>query len=204
MTLKDTYREITSPTTEIYKEKRSKFIAYSYPVYCKKDIKEIIEQVKKIEPKARHYCYAYVLYSDKSAQKTNDDGEPSYTAGKPILRQILSHNLTNILIIVVRYFGGIKLGSSGLIRSYKTAAEKAIVSAEIITKNITEQYQVSFPYSQINNVMRIIKEFDLKIVNTDFKLECKLIFKVTKNNSAKIVNVLEQNHKLTIKHLQTT
>ena len=148
--------------------------------------------------KERHYCYSYVLYSDKSAQKTNDDGEPSYTAGKPILRQILSHNLTNILIIVVRYFGGIKLGSSGLIRSYKTAAEKAIVAAEIITKNITEQYQVSFPYSQINNVMRIIKEFDLKIVKTDFKLECKLIFKVTKNNSAKIVNVLEQNHKLTI------
>ena len=134
--INDTYKEIKSQSIGVYKEKGSKFIAYSYPIYSKEEIKEKIEEVKKIEHAARHHCYAYVLNSDKSAQRANDDGEPSSTAGKPILRQILSNDLTNILIIVARYFGGIKLGVPGIIRSYKTAAAEAISNSNIITKTI--------------------------------------------------------------------
>ena len=132
----DTYKEIEAPSVGVYKEKGSKFIAYSYPIYSKEEIKQKIEEVKKIEHAARHHCYAYILNPDKSAQRANDDGEPSSTAGKPILGQILSNDLTNILIIVVRYFGGVKLGVPGLIRSYKTAALDAISNSEIITKTI--------------------------------------------------------------------
>ena len=132
--LNNTYKEVKTHTTGIYKEKGSKFIAYSYPVYSEQEVKEKLEEVKKIEHSARHHCYAYILHPDKSAQRANDDGEPSSTAGKPILGQILSNDLTNILIVVVRYFGVVKLGISGLIRSYKTAASDVITDATIITK----------------------------------------------------------------------
>ena len=124
----------------------------------------------------------FVLNPDKSAQKANDDGEPSSTAGKPILGQILSNDLTNTLIVVVRYFGGIKLGVSGLIRSYKTAASEAINNSEKIIKIIKEYYEISFKYSQMNDIMRIVKEYNLEIINTDFQLECKLIFAVQRSN----------------------
>ncbi|MEC7863679.1 MAG: YigZ family protein, partial [Bacteroidota bacterium] len=130
----DNYREIKSPATGLYKEKGSKFIAYAFPVYSEVQAKKKLENVKKLEHSARHHCYAYVLHADKSAWRANDDGEPSSTAGKPILGQIQSNNLTNILIIVVRYFGGVKLGVSGLIRSYRTAVANAISQATIITK----------------------------------------------------------------------
>ena len=139
----DTYKEIKSHTTGIYKEKGSKFIAYAYTVYSEQEVKKKLEEVKKLEHSARHHCYAYVLHADKSAQRANDDGEPSSTAGKPILGQILSKDLTNILIVVVRYFGGVKLGVPGLIRSYKTAASEAITNATIITRTIKEHYEVS-------------------------------------------------------------
>ena len=165
----DIYKEIKSTTKGTYKEKGSKFIAYAFPVYSEDEVKEKLEEVKKLEHSARHHCYAYILHPDKSAQRANDDGEPSSTAGKPILGQILSNDLTNILIIVVRYFGGVKLGIPGLIRSYKTAASDAISKATIITKTIKEHYEVSFKYPQMNDVMRLVKELDLEVVNTDFR-----------------------------------
>jgi len=151
----DTYKEIKNPIKGLYKEKGSKFISYLFPVYSEEEVKEKLEEIRKKEHAARHHCYAYILNSDKSAQRANDDGEPSSTAGKPILGQILSNNLTNILIVVVRYFGGVKLGVPGLIRSYKTAAADAISQGIFITKTIKEQYKVSFKYSQMNDVMNI-------------------------------------------------
>ncbi len=197
----DTYKEVKTHTTGIYKEKGSKFIAYAYPVYSEEQVKEKLEEVKKIEHAAQHHCYAYILHPDKSAQRANDDGEPSSTAGKPILGQILSNDLTNILIVVVRYFGGVKLGVPGLIRSYKTAASDAITDAIIITKTIKEHYEVRFKYPQMNDVMRLVKEFDLEVVNTNFRIDCKLIFAVPKSKADSIVDAFKKNHKLAIKRI---
>jgi uncharacterized YigZ family protein len=199
----DTYKEAKSHTTGIYKEKGSKFIAYSYPVYSEQEVKEKLEEIKKIEHAARHHCYAYVLHADKSAWRVNDDGEPSSTAGKPILGQIRSHDLTNILIIVVRYFGGVKLGVPGLIRSYKTAAEIAITDAEILRKTIKEHYEVSFKYPLMNNAMRLVKDFDLEVVNTDFQIDCNLIFAVPKSKADNVVETFKKNHEIKIKYLKT-
>lgn len=201
MLFSDKYKEIKSNTIGIYKEKGSKFIAYAFPVYSKDEVKEKLEEVKKIEHSARHHCYAYILHPDKSAQRANDDGEPSSTAGKPILGQILSNDLTNILIVVVRYFGGVKLGVPGLIRSYKTAASDAITDATIITKTIKEHYEVSFKYPQMNDVMRLVKEFDLEVVNTDFRIDCKLIFAAQKSKADSIVETFKKNHELAIKKI---
>ena len=199
----DTYKEVKSHTTGIYKEKGSKFIAYSYPVYSEQEVKERLEEVKKIEHSARHHCYAYIINPDKSLQRANDDGEPSSTAGKPILGQILSNDLTNILIIVVRYFGGVKLGVPGLIRSYKTASSDAITDATIITKTIKEHYEVSFKYPLMNNVMRLVKDFDLEVVNTDFQIDCNLIFAVPKSKADNVVETFKKNHEIKIKYLKT-
>ncbi len=199
----DTYKEIKSHTTGIYKEKGSKFIAYSYPVYSEQDVKDKLKEVRKLEHSARHHCYAYILNPDKSAQRANDDGEPSSTAGKPILGQILSNNLTNILIVVVRYFGGVKLGVPGLIRSYKTAAAAAIANATILSKKIKEHYEVSFKYPQMNDVMRLVKEYDLEVVNTDFQIDCKLIFAAPKSKANDIVDTFKKNHELSIKYVKT-
>ena len=199
----DNYKEIKSATTGVYKEKGSKFIAYSFPVYSEENVKEKLEEIKKLEHSARHHCYAYILNPDKSAQRANDDGEPSSTAGKPILGQILSNDLTNILIVVVRYFGGVKLGVPGLIRSYKTAALDAISNSEIITKTIKEQFVVSFKYPQMNDVMRLVKEYNLEVVNTDFQIECNLIFAVAKSKSEEVVETFKKNYELTIKYLKT-
>ena len=198
----DIYKEVQNPSSGTYKEKGSKFISYSYPVYTEKDIKDKIEEVKKIEHSARHYCYAFVLHPDKSFQRASDDGEPSSTAGRPILGQILSNDLTNILIIVVRYFGGVKLGTSGLIRSYKTAAANAIINSKIITKTLKEQFEVCFEYTQMNDVMRLVKEFDLEVVKTDFQIDCKLIFAVPKSKSLDVEDTFKKNHEITIEYIK--
>jgi uncharacterized YigZ family protein len=198
-----TYKEVKSHTTGIYKEKGSKFIAYSYPVYSEQEVKERLEEVKKLEHSARHHCYAYVLHADKSSWRANDDGEPSSTAGKPILGQIQSNDLTNILIIVVRYFGGVKLGVPGLIRSYKTAAAITISDAEILTKTIKEHHEVSFKYPQMNAVMQLVKEFDLEVIITDFQIDCKLIFAAQKSKADSIVDTFKKNHELSIKYIKT-
>ena len=197
------YQEIKSPTRGTYKEKGSKFIAYAFAVYSEEQVKEKLKEIAALENTARHHCYAYILHPDKSDQRANDDGEPSSTAGKPILRQILSNDLTNTLIVVARYFGGIKLGVPGLIHAYKTAAADAISQATIIKKTIQEEYEVSFKYPQMNNVMRIVKEHALEVIITDFQIECKLIFAVAKNKASIIVNTFQQNHELTIKYLKT-
>jgi len=200
---KEAYKEIKNPTTGLYKEKGSKFIAYSYPVYSEQEVKKKLEEVKKLEHSARHHCYAYVLHADKSAWRANDDGEPSSTAGKPILGQIQSNDLTNTLIVVVRYFGGVKLGVPGLIRSYKTAAATAISEAKILTKTIKEHYEVGFKYPQMNDVMRLVKEFDLEVITTDFQIECKLIFAAPKSKANTVLDTFKKNHELSIKYIKT-
>jgi len=199
----DTYKEIDKPSQGTYHEKGSKFISYCYPIYSDSDIKEKIDDIKRIENSANHYCYAYVMYADKSAHKVNDDGEPSSTAGKPILGQINSHELTNILIVVVRYFGGVKLGIPGLIRSYKNAAKDGINNANIITKHIQEIYSLRFKYEQMNNVMMIIKEYKLEIIHRDLNIESNITVKIPKNISDTIVKRLKENYSVIIKYLKT-
>lgn len=194
----DKYKEIKSKTKGFYKEKGSKFISYAFPVYSEEQIKKNLLHIKKAEHAARHFCYAYVLNTDKSIQRTNDDGEPSSTAGKPILGQILSNDLTNILIIVTRYFGGVKLGASGLINAYKTASADAISQANIIKKTIKVEYEVIFKYDKINDVMRIIKEYRLDIIYKNFNTESKIIFGVSKNNIDAVLKTFKKDHTLII------
>ena len=203
MLFSDIYKEVKFQSKGIYKEKGSKFIAYSYPVYSEEEVKERVKKVKKLEYGARHHCYAFVINPDKSACRTNDDGEPSSTAGKPILGQIQSNELTNILIIVVRYFGGVKLGIPGLIRSYKTASANAISNATIITKTIKEIYELECKYTQIKDVMQIVKELKLEIINTNFQLDCQLIFAIAKSKANNVIDTFKKNHVLKIKYLRT-
>jgi len=200
MLFDDTYKEIKEECRGIYKEKGSKFIAYAYPVYSVDVIKKKIENLKQVESSANHYCYAYRLHPDKSLFKFHDDGEPSYTAGKPILKQIEQHELTNVLIIVVRYFGGIKLGIPGLIRSYKTATINSLESAEIDIKVIKEKYSVFFDPKNINDVMRLIKKHQLEIIQTGFQNESNITFLVEKRNSDLVWEVFRKNHQIRIEY----
>ena len=198
MLFENTYKEIESSSTGIYKEKGSKFIAYSFLTHSESEIKKNIENIKKKHNSANHYCYAYTLYPDKSIYRFNDDGDPASTAGKQILRQIQKFELTNILIIVVRYFGGIKLGIPGLIRSYKTATTLTLENTNILEKDIEEKYVILFSYHEMNNVMQLIKKYNLKIINSDLKEDCKITFLVPKKNSQSIISTFTKNHKLKI------
>ena len=197
------YKEIKFATKAIYKEKGSKFVSYATPIYSNLEFKEKLQEIRGLEHAARHHCYAYVLHSDKSDRRTNDDGEPSSSAGKPILGQILSNDLTNTLVVVARYFGGTKLGIPGLIQAYKTAAASSISKSEIITKKIKEEYEISFKYEQTNNIMRVIKEYNLEIIFSEFNIKCKIIFAVNKNKVETVLNTLQKNYKLNVKHIKS-
>ena len=196
-----TYKEIKQETRGIYKEKGSKFIAYSYRVYSENEAKIKLNEIKRSEPSANHYCYAYVLYHDKSNYRMNDDGEPQSTAGKQIFKQIQKFKLTNILIVVIRFFGGNKLGIPGLIRSYSTATLLALENAQIIVKNIEEKYQINFKYTEMNGVMKLVKEYNLKILEKEFKSNCKLIFLVHKNKSDIVLKKIKEHYKLKISYI---
>lgn len=182
----DTYKTIKYPSQGVYKEKGSKFLAFAYPIATEAEAKARLDELRKQYFDARHHCYAYILGADKAAYRINDDGEPSSTAGKPIYGQLLSHDLTNIIIVVVRYFGGIKLGVPGLINAYRTAAKDAIDNAIIIEKNITEVYNLQFTYEQMNSVMKILKDNNLPQCNQKFELECSLDFSVRQAESTRV------------------
>jgi len=199
----NTYMEVKSDSIGYYTEKGSRFIGYCFMVKTKKEVKEKLEIIKKKEKGANHCCFAYVLNIDKSIFKVSDDGEPSSTAGKPILSQIKSNNLTNVLIIVVRYFGGIKLGISGLIRSYKSAAISAINHTKIITKNIQEEYDLFFKYSSMNDVMKNIKNWKLIILESDFNLDCKITILVAKQKSDIVFNFFNKHEEVQIKYIKS-
>lgn len=198
-----TYNQLKNSSKGIYKEKGSKFISYAFIVKSEKEANKFLNSVKKLEKNARHFCYAYVISPDKSIIKSNDDGEPSNTAGKPILGQINSNNLTNCLIVVVRYFGGIKLGITGLIRSYKNAAANAILNNKILTINITETYKVIFNYEETNFIIKNIKLFNAKIISQNHNENSELTFSVAKNKSEEILLKLSKNHKIKIEYIKT-
>jgi uncharacterized YigZ family protein len=174
----DTYKTIASPSEGIYTEKRSKFLAFAIPVRSVEEVKEHLEVYQKKYYDARHVCYAYMLGHARTDFRANDNGEPSGTAGKPILGQINSNELTDILIVVVRYFGGIKLGTSGLIVAYKAAAAEAIAAAEIIEKTVDEEIGFMFEYPFMNDVMRVVKEESPEIVGQSYDRDCSMRLRI--------------------------
>ena len=174
----DTFLTISSPSEGLYTEKRSKFLAFAFPVSTVEDIKTLIDEYQKKFYDARHVCYAYMLGHQRLVFRANDNGEPSGTAGKPILGQINSNELTDILIIVVRYFGGVKLGTSGLIQAYKAAAAEAIAAATIVERQVEEQISVTFEYTLMNQVMRIVKEEGPTILAQSFDNDCQMTLSI--------------------------
>ncbi len=199
--LEDTYYTIAEPTEGLYKEKGSKFIALAYPVYSEDEVKDVLAEVRKKYYDARHHCYAYILGADKSRYRANDDGEPNHSAGDPILGQIRSADLSNILVIVVRYFGGTKLGVGGLITAYKTATAEALAIATVVEKHETTLLQVHYAYPQMNDIMSLVKEHDLAVRDQQFELDCKLTLEVRKSLEEEITNKLEEIEGVTVKTL---
>lgn len=203
MLFEDTYKTIESESSGLYKEKGSKFIALAYPVKSESEVKEIIDQIKKKYYDARHHCYAYVLGFDKSAWRVNDDGEPSGTAGKPIHGQLLSYDLTNTLVVVVRYFGGTKLGVSGLINAYKQAARDALQNATIIEKTINEVYKLSFPFESMNDAMKIVKDFGLQIVDSNYDSNAYIIYKIRLNDAQKVIAKIKTSYRFDLIYIKS-
>lgn len=173
------YRTIKSFSEGIYKEKGSKFLGFAFPIQSEEDVKERIVELKKKYFDARHHCFAYVLGADKKRFRAFDDGEPNHSAGDPIMGQIRSKDLTNTLVIVVRYFGGTKLGVGGLMNAYKTAAEDSLNHAVIIEKEVLQQYAIRYPYVGTPEVLKLVKEFSLEIQNQSFELECEMKAKLS-------------------------
>ena len=177
----DTYKTIAQKSEGTYTEKRSKFLAFAHPVETLDQIKELIEGYKKKYYDARHVCYAYMLEADRATFRANDDGEPSSTAGKPILGQINSKELTNILVVVIRYFGGVKLGTSGLIIAYKEATIAALSNANVIEKQVEELISYTFPYVMMNSVMKVVKELNPKIVSQTYDQTCQITLSIRRS-----------------------
>jgi uncharacterized YigZ family protein len=194
----DTYKTISKPSEGTFKDKGSKFIAYAYPFRDENELKDLLASVKSEHPKARHWCYAYRLSPDRTVFRINDDGEPSGSAGRPILNTLLSNDLTDIIVIVVRYFGGTLLGIPGLINAYKNATQEALDVAEIIERTQEDVYKIDFDYLQMNDVMRIIKEDNLEILKQDFDNRCSITFSVRKLHVNQVVHKMEgiENSKL--------
>ena len=186
----DEYKTIATTSEGFYSEKRSKFLAFAHHVENVEEIKEIIAQYRKKYYDARHVCYAYMLGAERKDFRANDNGEPSGTAGKPILGQINSNELTDILIIVVRYFGGVKLGTSGLIVAYRLAAAEAIAAAEIIEKTVDEEVTFWFEYPFMNDVMRIVKEMNPRIVSQTYDNTCEIKLSIRKSEAEQLKNRL--------------
>ena len=198
----DTYRTLAAPAEGLYKEKGSKFLAFAYPVRTTDDVKTHLDELRKQYFDARHHCYAYILGPNKDAYRANDDGEPSGTGGRPIHGQLLSADLTDTLIVVVRYFGGILLGASGLANAYKTAARDAIDHAQIVERTIDVRYRLHFEYALMNDVMRIIKDFDLKPENQHFDLDCTLELSVRQSLAVRLYDAVANLRTVTIEDIQ--
>lgn len=179
--MRDTYLTIQDKSEGIYTEKRSKFLAFAHPVETIDEIKDLLTDYKKKYYDARHVCYAYMLGPERTDFRANDDGEPSSTAGKPILGQINSRELTNILVVVIRYFGGVKLGTSGLIVAYREAAAEALSAAAVIEKTIEETVTFTFPYVMMNSVMRVVKELNPRIVEQKYDETCIITLSIKRS-----------------------
>lgn len=200
--MKDTYNTIASPSPEIlYKEKNSKFFGYAFPVINEEEIKTHLEQLKKQHHGAVHFCYAYQLGTETFIFRANDDGEPSNSAGMPIYGQIQSFGVTNILIVVVRFFGGVKLGVGGLISAYRTAAQMALEEAEIIEKTIDVHLLLSFDYKNMNKVMRVIKEKNLDIINQKMNESCQIEIATRKKNAENTIDIFNNLFEINIQKI---
>jgi len=198
--LNDTYKTIAFPSEEIlFKEKNSKFFGYAFPVTTEEEVKNHLDILRKQHYGAVHFCYAFQIGTDKIQYRANDDGEPSNTAGAPIYGQIQSFGLTNILIVVVRFFGGIKLGVGGLISAYRTSSQMALEASEIIEKTINIHYIVSFDYKNMNKVMRVIKEKNLEIISQNMNESCEIEIATRKKNAAQIVDIFNNLFEIEIK-----
>ena len=203
MLFDDSYKTIENTSEGIFRDKGSKFIAFAYPIKTEDEVKPIIVNLRNEHSKARHWCHAYRLTPDRSVFRINDDGEPSGTAGRPILNCLLSAEITNILIVVVRYFGGTLLGVPGLINAYKNATLEAISSASIITKTVNDWYEVHFEYVQMNDVMKVVKEESLEVLKQQFDTNCILKFEVRKAQLNQVLSKFDKIKHIKLKYLQT-
>ena len=202
MEIKDTFKTIASPSTEIlFKEKNSKFFGYAFPVTTEDEIKLHLDKLRKKHFGAGHFCYAFQLGTDTLFFRVNDDGEPSNSAGMPIYGQIQSFGLTNVLVVVVRFFGGVKLGVGGLISAYKTAAQMALEESVILEKTIDVHFQISFDYKNMNKVMRIIKEKNLEIISQQMKESCQIKIATRKKNAEIITDIFFNLFEIEIKKI---
>jgi len=188
----DLYRTIETPAEGIYKEKGSKFLAFVYPVCDEDSIKALLTSIQKRYHDARHHCYAWRLEPEKTHYRVNDDGEPSGSAGKPIFGQIVSRDLTDLLLVVVRYFGGTKLGVGGLIQAYRSAASDALDNSKIIENKVFDLLKLEFGYEQMNTVMKVIKDMQLDFEDQKFDLDCSLFLKSWKRNTEKVVDTFSK------------
>lgn len=198
----DVYKTILIPSEEtLFKEKGSKFFGYTFPVLTEDDVKECLDELRKKHHSARHFCYAYQLGIEKIKFRVNDDGEPNNSAGLPIYGQIQSFEVTNVLIVSVRYFGGTKLGVGGLISAYKTSAQMALQASDILEKTINIDYRLTFNYDLMNAVMRVVKERNLNIIAQKLELNCEYIISVRKKDAASIFKIFDNLYKVDIKVL---
>ncbi|MBK5191633.1 MAG: YigZ family protein [Flavobacteriaceae bacterium] len=199
--MKDTYKSISKASEEVlFKDKNSKFFGYAFPITSEEEAKVHIEDLKKKHHQARHWCYAWQIGKEVHQFRANDDGEPSNTAGMPIYGQIQSFDVTNILIVVVRHYGGIKLGVGGLINAYKTTAQMALENSKIVKRTIDEVFVIKFDYPEMNLVMRVIKEHNLNIIEQKLELDCEIHISVRKKLAVEIFQKFEAIYKVEIKN----
>ena len=200
--MEDVYKTIEKPSEEtLFKDRNSKFFGYAFPVLNEDDVKDALEELKKKHHSARHFCYAWQIGIETISYRANDDGEPNNSAGMPIYGQIQAFEVTNILIVSVRYFGGTKLGVGGLINAYKNSAQLALEASEIVAKTIDIHFQLSFGYDVMNKVMRIIKEKQVTILSQILELECQYIISVRKKDAKEIFEIFTNLYKVEIKKL---
>ncbi|TVZ53446.1 IMPACT family protein [Dokdonia sp. Hel_I_53] len=191
--MKDTYKTILKPSQEaLFKDRNSKFYGYAFPVKTEEDVKGHIESLKKEHYQARHWCYAYVLGEEYDQYRANDDGEPSNSAGAPIYGQLQSYDVTNVLVVVVRYFGGTKLGVGGLINAYRSGAQLALENSKIITRTIDISFSIQFEYPLLNKVMRLINDFDVKVIEQEMQLNCKFDLAIRRKEASKVIRSFEE------------
>jgi uncharacterized YigZ family protein len=199
----DIYKTIATTSQGIFKEKGSRFVSFAVPISSQEEIKPIIDKIRKEHHEARHHCYAYIIGHERIIWRVNDDGEPSGTAGRPILGQINSFGLTNIIIVVSRYFGGTLLGVSGLINAYRSAAESALRNAELTEKTVNEYYKITYPYISMNDVMKILKEENIGQSEQSFDIECNILLNFRVSAKEKVLNRLSRIDGLNYRYIET-
>lgn len=203
MLFDDTYKTIDADSEGIFSDRGSKFIAYAYPIRSEESLKLILSSIRSKHPKARHFCWALRISPDRSNFRIQDDGEPSGTAGRPILNALLSADITNVIVIVVRYFGGTLLGVPGLINAYKSAALDAISNSEIVIRTLNDVYEISFVYPLMNDVMRIVKEHDIVVLSQTFDNKCCIQLSIRKSLLIIVLGKLEKIDQLNFRYLYT-